>query len=184
MPTEPYYHSTYVFVERRDRNLNISSLNDPRLEQLRIGIHVVGDDYAPPAHLLARRGLASQIAGYSLYGKFGEPNPPSLLVDAVARGNVDIAIVWGPFAGYFSKLQPVSLTITPVSPPAFLAVPFTYGISAAVRKNEIALRTEIQQVFTRECGRIAALLIQYGIPQVQEGSATCDSSQPAAAYLH
>ena len=74
--TRPYYQSTYVFVERTDRHLKIASLNDPRLEQLKIGIHIVGDDYAPPAHLLARRGLASQLAGYSLYGPLGEPNPP------------------------------------------------------------------------------------------------------------
>ena len=83
--TRPYYQSTYVFVERADRHLKIASLNDPRLEQLKIGIHIVGDDYAPPAHLLARRGLASQLAGYRLYGPLGEPNPPSQLIDAVVN---------------------------------------------------------------------------------------------------
>jgi mxaJ protein len=182
--TEPYYRSTYVFVERRDRGLNISSLNDPRLEHLRIGIHVVGEDFAPPAHLLARRGLASQVVGYSLYAQAGTPNPPSALIDAVAHGDVDIAIVWGPFAGYFSKLQTVPLKITPVSPSAFMAIPFTYGISAAVRKGDTALRSEIQQVFARECKTIAALLVQYGVPEVKEDTARCDSSQPSAAWLH
>ena len=41
--TQPYYRSGYVFVSRRDRNLNIASLDDPRLHQLRIGIHNLGD---------------------------------------------------------------------------------------------------------------------------------------------
>jgi len=181
LPTEPYYRSTYVFLSRTDRALNISSLIDPRLEGMRIGIHVVGDDYAPPAHLLARRGLASHIAGYSLYGASGEVNPPSRLIEAVVRGDVDVAIVWGPFAGYFSKQQSAPLTVTAVSPPMFLAIPFTYAISAAVRKGDDALRTEINQAFVRECKSIAALLLEYGIPQVPEDRPKCDSSQSAAA---
>ena len=57
LTTEPYYRSTYVFLSRRDRHLQGLSLADPRLPDLRIGIHVVGDDYAPPAYALARRGM-------------------------------------------------------------------------------------------------------------------------------
>src|SRR3954470_17570292 len=59
--TRPYYRSTYVFVSRRDRNLHITSLTDERLSQLRIGIHIVGDDYAPPAFALSRRGITQNI---------------------------------------------------------------------------------------------------------------------------
>ena len=182
--TRPYYQSTYVFVERTDRHLNISSLNDPRLKQLKIGIHLVGDNYAPPAHLLARRGLASQLAGYRLYGPLGEPNPPSQLIDAVVNRDVDVAIIWGPFAGYFAQFQTAKLQITPVSPSAFLAVPFTYGISAAVRKDDTSLRDEVDRVFTAECGKIAAILSQYAVPGLQEATAKCDSSRPAAAFSH
>jgi mxaJ protein len=181
LSTKPYYQSTYVFVSRSDRALKISSLTDPLLEKLRIGI--VGDDYAPPAHLLARRGLASQIVGYSLFGTFGEPNPPSRLIEAVDRGDVDIAIVWGPFAGYFAKQISTPLTITPVSPPMFLAIAFTYDISVAVRKGDDVLRAEIDQALARECKSIDALLVKYGIPRVQEDRPGCDSSQPAAALL-
>src|SRR5205085_6968422 len=46
LTTHPYYSSTYVFVERNDRQWNVSSLTDPRLAHLRIGIHLVGNDYA------------------------------------------------------------------------------------------------------------------------------------------
>ena len=47
-----------------DRNLSITSLDDPRLADWRIGIHMVGDDYAPPAHRAgAARGLAANIVG-------------------------------------------------------------------------------------------------------------------------
>src|SRR5689334_18649501 len=83
--TKPYYRSTYVVVSRADRGLKIDSLYDRRLKDLRIGLHMVGDDYVPPGHLLAAEGLSSQIEGYSLYGAYGETNPPARLIDAVAK---------------------------------------------------------------------------------------------------
>ena len=79
---------------------------DPRLKDLRIGLHMVGDDYVPPGHLLAAQGLASQFEGYSLYGANGEANPSARLIDAVAKNEVDLAILWGPFAGYFASRIP------------------------------------------------------------------------------
>jgi mxaJ protein len=182
--SKPYYRSTYTFVERRDRGLNVSSLTDSRLEQLRIGIHVVGEDYAPPAHLLARRGLAGQLVGYSLYGKYGDSNPPSVLIDAVVRGEVDLAIIWGPFAGYFSKSYPSLLKITPVTPAAFMEIPFTYGISVAVRQSDSLLLAQIEHVMDEKCDQIAALLAQFAIPLLQEGSATCESLPQAVSSLH
>ena len=69
--TRPYYRSTYVMVTRADRDLKIESLYDPQLKDLRIGLHIVEDDYAPPGHLLAAQGLSSHIVGYSLYGAYG-----------------------------------------------------------------------------------------------------------------
>src|SRR5437764_1483323 len=59
--TQPYFTSTYVFVTRRDRNLDITSITDSRLGRFRIGVHMVGEDYAPPANALVLRGVAANI---------------------------------------------------------------------------------------------------------------------------
>ena len=102
--TRPYYRSGYVFVSRRDRNLDIHSLDDPRLRQLRIGVHVLGDGDSdlPPVHMLTSRGLVHNLVGYSIFGNLDESNPPSDLIKAVEKGEVDLAVAWGPMAGYFS----------------------------------------------------------------------------------
>jgi hypothetical protein len=57
--TRPVYRSTYVFVTRATLAPPLSSLDDPRLATLKLGVQLVGDDGAntPPAHALARRGL-------------------------------------------------------------------------------------------------------------------------------
>ena len=164
--TKPYYRSTYVFVSRHDRNLQVTSLADPRFEQWRVGVHVVGDDYAPPAAALARRGITKNIVGFSLFGQYGEENPPRRIIDAVANGSIDVAIVWGPFAGYFAKQEQAQLDVVPVSPAMFLAVPFTYEISAGVRKGDDALKNEVQDVLENQNAAIQQLLAQYGVPQV------------------
>lgn len=173
--TRPYYRSTYVFVSRRDRGLHVSSLNDPELEKLRIGIQMVGDGYAPPAQVLARRNLSANIAGYSLFGKNGEANPPARIIKGVARGDIDIAIVWGPFAGFFARRQSSALDITPVSPAAYMGIPFAYEISAAVRAGDDQLRARIDDVLRRECSAIHTLLSKYGVPQMPEGGLPCES---------
>jgi quinoprotein dehydrogenase-associated probable ABC transporter substrate-binding protein len=178
--TRPYYRSTYVVVTRADRKLKIDSLYDPCLRDLRIGIHMVGDDYSPPGHLLAAQGLSGQIGGYSLYGAYGETNPPARLIDAVAKNEVDLAIVWGPFAGYFAKKASIRLAIRPVSPSRFQMIPFTYSIAVAVRKGDAALQSAIQQVLDNDCQRIRALVEEYAFPPPEEDKPSCATSPSAA----
>src|SRR5947208_8450177 len=98
LSTRPYYRSTYVFVTRKDRALTIRSLDDPALRALRIGVQMVGDDYAntPPAHALGRRGLAKNVVGYTVYGDYSRDDVQAEIIHAVAAGEVDVAIVWGP----------------------------------------------------------------------------------------
>src|SRR5205085_2701194 len=99
--TRPYYRSSYVFLSRADRKLDIRSFDDPRLKRLRIGVQMIGDDSSttPPTHALARRGIIGNVRGYMLYGDYAKPNPPAAIVQAVDRGEVDVAVVWGPLAG-------------------------------------------------------------------------------------
>jgi mxaJ protein len=166
LTTRSYYQSTYVFVTRKDRNLHLESLADPRLADLRIGVHVVGDDYAPPAYALAHRGITKNLTGFSLFGEYGEPNPARKLIDAVERGDVDVAIVWGPFAGFFARGERAPLDIVPVTPPAFLGVPFVYPISAAVRVGNEPLKAELDRVLKSNSSAIERILAEYAVPEV------------------
>jgi mxaJ protein len=167
LTTRPYYTSTYVFLSRRDRGIEIHSLDDPALRTLRIGIHFIGDDYAnpPPAHALGRRGIVRNVVGYSLYGDHSRPNPPAELVHAVARGDVDVAIVWGPFAGYFGAREKVPMTIAPVTPaidPPGLR--FTFAIAVGVGRNDTALRARLDSALVRRRPEIERILRRYRIP--------------------
>ena len=167
-PTEPYYRSSYVFVTRRDRHLAIASLDDTVLRRLRIGVQLIGNDYmnTPPAHALSRRGMVANVVGYTVYGDYTEPNPPARIVDAVARGDVDVAIVWGPLGGYFASRERVPLVVTPVSPEMEPpGIPLAYSISMGVRKKDDALRRELDRVIETRRTEIDRILDAYGVPR-------------------
>ena len=105
------------FCTRIDRAVEIASLDDALLRRLRIGVHVIGPEQTPPpARALAARGIIENVAGYSVFGDYREPNPPLRLIDAVIRGDIDVAIAWGPFAGYSARQHPGALRIVPVTP--------------------------------------------------------------------
>jgi mxaJ protein len=169
LATAPYYRSSYVFVTRRDRNIDVESFDDPRLKDLRIGVHLAGDDGAntPPVHALSSRHIVGNLRGYMLAGDYAQPNPPARLIDAVVSGDVDIAIAWGPLAGYFAKLSEIPLRLEPVSPAIDVPfLPHVYDISLGVRREDKAFKAELDSVLHRKREDIAALLDQYGVPRI------------------
>jgi mxaJ protein len=169
-PTTPYYRSSYVFVTRKDAGAPISSFDDPRLRTLRIGIHVIGDDYnnVPPAEALATRHIVDNVRGYPIYGAYSEPDPPRALVDAVARREIDVAIAWGPLAGYFARREPVPLVVTRVSPaPAVGPLAMVFDISMGVRRDDEALRAALERVLEKRRPDVRRLLESYGVPLLE-----------------
>jgi mxaJ protein len=175
LTTAPYYRSTYVFVSRKDRRLGIRSLDDSALRTLKIGVQLVGDDYAntPPVHALSRRGVTGNLVGFSVFGDYSEPNPPARVIDAVSSGAVDLAIAWGPLAGYFAKKSTVPLEVVPVSPsvdPPGLR--FAFDISLAVRPADTHRKQQLEQILTRKRTEIDRILDEYGIPRVSVAGST------------
>jgi mxaJ protein len=169
LTTAPYYRSTYAFVYRKSSGLNIRSFDDPVLHNVRVGVQLIGDDFAnsPPAHALSNRHIIENVKGYSVYGDYAQASPPARIVEAVARGEVDVAVVWGPLAGYFAKRQRVALEVVPVSPQIDLPyLPFVFDISIGVRRGENAFREQLDEIINRRSGDIEKILDDYGVPRV------------------
>jgi mxaJ protein len=175
--TRPYYRSSYVFVAPARLRPALESFDDPRLRQMKLGVQLIGDDGAntPPAHALSRRGLSANLRGYSVFGDYRDPAPQRAIVAAVAAGEVDAAAVWGPVAGYFAALQPRRLALRPVRPwldgPQW---PMLYDVSLGLRREDRALRRELDQALLDERSAIDALLREFHVPRL-------DGEAPAAA---
>jgi mxaJ protein len=179
--SRPYYRSAYVFVTRADRHLKIASFDDPQLRKLRIGVQMIGNDAmnTPPAHALARRGIINNVRGYMLYGDYTKPNPPAAIVDAVENGDVDVAVVWGPLAGYFAAREPHPLSLTPVEPLADGAQwPMFFDISMGMRWGEPAFKDKIDELLMKERPAIDAILAEYHVPRLDIAAVEAERRQP------
>jgi mxaJ protein len=165
--TRPYYRSTYVAVTRADRRLDIASFDDARLPALKIGVQLIGDDGAntPPAHALMKRGLTANVRGYMVYGDYDDPAPQEAIMKAVASGEIDVAFVWGPVAGYFASKEKAPLALTPLARPFDgPQLPMTFDVSMGTRRADRALREEVEAALARHSDEVRALLSSYGVP--------------------
>jgi mxaJ protein len=160
-PTAPYYQSTYMLVSRREAGVSVTSLDDPLLKRLRIGVPLSGEGRRPDSTLadaLARRGLSDNVTGYRWSD---DSSAPQGLWQALASGEADAVIVWGPLAGYFAKhASPLGLVLR--------QLPLAHGVSAGVRSGDAATRESVEEAFSRHAGEIRRLLLDYGFPLVEQ----------------
>jgi quinoprotein dehydrogenase-associated probable ABC transporter substrate-binding protein len=167
LETKPYYRSTYYIVTRTDRKLRVASLDDPALRKLKIAVNIIGEDYTntPPAHALGARGIP--VVGYSTF--YNEENRPEDIINAVANGKVDVAIVWGPLAGYWAKRAATPLNLVPLPDSVDrTGFPFTYDIAVGVRRSDKAFKARIEDALVRRHDDIAKILQEYGVPALTQ----------------
>jgi mxaJ protein len=160
--TQPYYRSTYVLVERDGAAPPVRSFDDPRLAQMKIGVQLIGNDLAasPPGAVLARHGHTHNVRGFPLAGE--EPSAQRA-IDALARGEIDAALLWGPQAGYFARRAPVPLRVSVL--PAPEDAHFDFEIAMGVRRVGAALRERHDDVIRRRRADIDRILAEYGVPK-------------------
>jgi len=175
LATRPYYRSSYVFVQRAEASPPLRSFDDPRLSGLRIGVQLVGDDLAatPPGYALARAGAVANVTGYPVHG---EGPAAARMVQALAEGRLDAALVWGPQAGWHAGHSPVPLTVALAHAPAGLAAPFEFSIAMGVRREDRALRDDIQAAIDHSRSRIDAILRDYAVPRTDTPTRDVDDA--------
>jgi mxaJ protein len=157
--TRPYYRSSYVFVSAS----GIASFDDARLKALKVGVLLPGDDLAatPAGHALAAKGAVQNVVGFTVYG---ERPAAQRIVDAIARGELGAAVLWGPQAGYFAAKH--ELQVRRAQAPPDVPLPFEFAISVGVKRGSKALREALDAALERRRGDIDAILDAYAVPRL------------------
>lgn len=170
--TAPYYRSTYALVSRASRHYGLRSLDDPRLARLRLGAHFLGGKAVPPPVVaLAAHHVPAHVTSYSIFGDYSKPSPSAALISAVAADDVDVAMAWGPLAGYFARRSPVALDVVPLPPGSGApGQPLDFPIAVGVRRSDTALRDAVQRVLDRRGPEIRRILDAYAVPQLAVGA--------------
>ncbi len=157
--TKPYYRSGYVIVYPKDKGFQIKSLDDPILKKLKIGVFV----NSPPAEALAEKGIVKNLVSYSLLYDYQQNRPGKIIEDLIA-GEIEVAAVWGPEAGYFiKKLNASYLEVVPLLDGG-PATPFTFEFSMGVREGDKALKADLEQAISKRQAEIKKVLEDYGVP--------------------
>ncbi len=159
--TKPYYRTSYVIAYPKNKGFQIKSLDDPILKEVKIGVYV----NTPPHITLSERGITKNVVGYEVFYDPQE-NYPGKIINDLAAGKLDVAIVWGAIAGYFAKKQPVSIEIVPLLDGGSDSQPFVYDISIGVRKSDKELKAKLEEILDKKKTEIRKILEDYGVPLI------------------
>jgi quinoprotein dehydrogenase-associated probable ABC transporter substrate-binding protein len=165
--TNPYYRTTYVLVSKKGSGLDaVDSLEDPLLQNKRIGI-VAG---TPPATNLAVNGLLGKVKSYPLVVDTRVDAPTSAMMDDLEGDRIDVAILWGPIAGYLAKHATIPVKVTPLvketSGPRMI-----YRIGMGVRHSDQEWKRLLNKLIAENQTEITHILATYGVPLLDENNA-------------
>ena len=161
--TNPYYHTGYMIVTRTADAITARAVDDPALAGKRFGLIA----RTPPTDLLVRHGLMGRTKPYSLMVDTRIENPSQDMLQDLADGVIDVALVWGPLAGYAITHEHMPFTAQFIQPEPD-EPRLDYRIAMGVRANEPEWRRRINQAIGKHQPEIAAVLAEYGVPLVGE----------------
>ena len=167
LTTGAYYSSPYVVVSRIQEALQIASLDDPLLKRLRIGVY----QNSPVDFVLGRQGMVANVIGYSTFYD-GRINYPEKIIEDVTSGRIDVAVVWGPAAGYFVGQQADTLALAPVAIPRLEGEgeAEVFAMAMGVRKTDASLHAVLETVLRTKGDDIRHVLQQHGVPLDTQGA--------------
>ena len=161
--TNPYYHSAYAIVQRASLQPPIESMADERLSSLKLGV-VAG---TPPADILATSGLLTNLTPYHLVADTRRNAPARDAVVDVASGKTDVAFIWGPIAGYFSRQSDEPLLVTPLLKEDS-RVRMNYRVSMAVCFNETDWKRTVNAALANIQPEVDQILHEFGVPLLND----------------
>lgn len=166
--SEPYYRSSYCFVFRKD-GPQFKSFDDEALRKAKIGVPLTGGSNPPPTYALMKRKLVDNVTGFPVFDET-EGRPGEKIVAAVAKGEIDVAIAWGPSAGYFAQKQSTPLKVVPVSPleekMGSASMAFAFDICMAMRRPDKVLKSKVNEVIAKRRKEIVRILDDFSVPQL------------------
>ena len=164
LTTFPVYRSTYVLAYRNDKGLELTGLDDPKLKDLKIGVFQTSGI----REALAKRGIVDNV---SLQTQTHDADliiehQPWWVVQKALNGELDVAAVWGPFAGWLKTMKNEPLTILPVNLEED-RVPLEFDLGIGVRKTDAFLKYMLEFALEDKAEEVAQIMKDFGVPLVQ-----------------
>lgn len=166
--TKPYYRSTYAMIFPQGKGLDdvnsvdeFLALGPERLSKLRIGLY----DKSPVSRWMDRHNLVDQGVPYQTINVAMDHYVGDIIDKDLAGGKIDLAIVWGPVAGYYaSKFNPPMKVLPMKSEPG---VQFDFAFGMGIRRGEPEWKAQLEGFLDTHQAEIANILKTYNVPLVE-----------------
>lgn len=176
LTTLPIYRTAYVMAWRSDRDLDITGLDDPKLKDLRIGVYQT----SAIREALKRRGHTANVTVHTVShnGDLIPEQQPSYQLQQVLDGTLDVAAVWGPFAGWYATMKGEPISVLPVN----LMdddVPLEFDLALGVRPTNAVLKYALEFALDDKRAEVEKILRDFGVPLVHCSRCIVSGDLPA-----
>lgn len=173
LTTKPYYRSSYVFITRQDREIDIQSWDHPYLKEKNFRIGVLPD--SPGKNMLLQINRFDDMFDYfteiqnfqSTRNRYIRVEP-SRLVDDVVSKHLHAAMLWAPEAARYVRTSSTPLKMVMIDDTAKKAngekIPMQYNVVMGVVKSKPELRDALNQIIDTHQADIASILKDEGFP--------------------
>lgn len=156
--TRPYYISSYVFVYKRQKGYDLTSMDSPVLHHVRIGYEAD----TPAEGGLKMRALTPGALPFEVADHPDES--PNVLLDAVDSNRINVGITWEPAIGYYLRNHP-DLAVVTVPNTRSQGAPeqYSFPMAMGVRSDDRALRDRLNGAIERHRSQLDAILRNSGV---------------------
>ncbi|QSA98637.1 quinoprotein dehydrogenase-associated putative ABC transporter substrate-binding protein [Methylococcus sp. EFPC2] len=165
--TQPYYTSTYALVYAKKRGWDdiesaddLDKLPESRKAKLKIAMY----DGSPATTWLLNHKLVDYAVPVRSMTADATVNTAQSLEKDIKDGKLDMAIVWGPIAGYLELHNKGGFEVIPVKSEE--GVKFEFPISIGVRIPDKARKEELNKLIEKNASAIQKILKDYRVPLV------------------
>ena len=111
--------------------------------------------------------MLGQIKSYALVVDTRVDSPTHEMMDDLDRGEIDIALLWGPIAGYYAMKAKTPTAVVPLlnenGGPRM-----AYRIVMGVRHSDQNWKRDLDKLISENQGEIQTILRSYGVPLLDE----------------
>jgi quinoprotein dehydrogenase-associated probable ABC transporter substrate-binding protein len=162
--TNAYYQTAYALVFKPGKGLDeLETLADPLLKQKVIGIVA----RTPPATNMAMNGLMAKARPYPLMVDTRLGTSAEAMIKDLMEDQIDVAVLWGPLAGYYAKQQNPPLTVVPLLKEKG-GSRMMFRITMGVRPSDQEWKRQLNKLIQENQADIDKILTDYGIPLIDE----------------
>jgi quinoprotein dehydrogenase-associated probable ABC transporter substrate-binding protein len=164
-PTKPYWSSIEVMVYRQGEGLEFNTIDEISKavqagKQLKIGIF----DRGVTTKKLIDLGLGDNIVYFQMMHGDVRVNGGRIVEDALANGEIDIALLWGPIGSYYASVSDVPMVVKPLNE---LGEAFIFSFSMATRYQDKAWNKLLNKFITKRKADIDAIIAEYNFPSLE-----------------